>query len=54
MRRQGLGLTNHYSLAFTYDCIARSQVAYHDSRACGGFEYDEAEHMSNSMLTRMF
>ena len=45
--------TNHYSFAFTYDCIASSRD-YSGPGSCGGFEYDEAEHMSNSMLTRMF
>ena len=40
--------TNHYSLAFTYDCIAWSRDDYIDLRFVGWVGYDEDEHMRNS------
>lgn len=37
--------TNHYSLAFTYDCIAASREIYLDPRGWGWAHYDEDEHI---------
>ncbi len=45
--------TDHYSLAFTYDCVAwsrESAVVYMGT----GFRYDEQEHMANSILNWRF
>ncbi len=42
---------DHYSLAFTYDCIAWSRDTYSTGRG-SSFHYDEEEHWANS-ITRM-
>ena len=41
--------TDHYSLAFTYDCIAWSWESI-SSFEVRDIEYDEEEHMGNSIL----
>jgi hypothetical protein len=46
--------TNHYSLAFTYDCIAWSRDSCIDPDRFGWFEYDEEEHMRNNIMTMRF
>ena len=45
--------TNHYSLAFTYDCIAWSGDTF-SSYVPRGFEYDEKKHMRESMHNAQF
>ncbi len=45
--------TNHYSFAFTYDCIAASRDTGPAIVSVG--EYNEEEHMRNNFLgSRMF
>ena len=46
--------TNHYSLAFTYDCIAATRFSPIDLSRTGWFHYDEEEHWRNNMLTMRF
>ena len=46
--------TNHYSFAFTYDCIAWAGETPFDSSLYGWFNYDEDEHMRNNVLNWEF
>ena len=46
--------TDHYSLAFTYECIAASRYQPIDWSQYGWMGYDEDEHMRNSILRVRF
>ena len=46
--------TNHYSLAFTYDCIAWSRDTYVDYRHHDWFHYDEDEHWRKNFINMEF
>ena len=46
--------TNHYSLAFTYDCIAATRYHPIDPSLYGWLYYDEDEHMRNNILNMRF
>ena len=46
--------TDHYSLAFTYECIAASRYQPIDFSCYGWIRYDEDEHMRNSILRVRF
>ena len=41
--------TNHYSLAFTYDCVAWSRDGWVDLSQCGWMGYDEDDHWRSSI-----
>ncbi len=45
--------TDHYSLAFTYDCVAWSRDSW-CSYIVAGFPYDEEEHMRNHPINWQF
>ena len=46
--------TNHYSFAFTYDCIAWSRDTWIDPSQYGWFSYDEDEHWENDFRFMRF
>jgi hypothetical protein len=46
--------TNHFSFAFTYDCIAWSRDTYIDPNQYGWFNYDEDEHWRTSFINMKF
>ncbi len=45
--------TDHYSLAFTFDCVAWSQDT-HSTWIDSGFHYDAEEHMRNDIRNVVF
>jgi len=46
--------TNHYSLAFTYDCIAATRYYPIDYRMYGWVDFDKDEHWRNNILNVRF